>query len=78
MPRDAAPSRVEDPVNALEARLLGMRDSAARSETRSRSREWEVVQSQGCGFSLFWSCSDLLSAAKRVDQRSAGGAYFRF
>jgi hypothetical protein len=59
-----------------------MREESVQDEVsvamRSRSREWEVVQSQGCGFSVFWSCSGLLSAAKRVDQRSAGGAYFRF
>src|SRR5262249_38967292 len=30
----------------------------------SRSREWNVLESQGCGFSLFSSCSPLLSAAK--------------
>jgi hypothetical protein len=47
-------------------------------ETRSRSRERGVVQSQGCGFSLFSSCSGLLSAARRADQRSAGGAHFCF
>src|SRR5262249_1392738 len=47
-------------------------------ETRSRSRERDVVQSQSCGFFLFSSCSGLLSAARRADQRSAGGAHFRF
>ena len=53
-------------------------NSAVRSETRSRSRERKVVLSQGCGFFLFSSCSGLLSAVRRADQRSAGGAYFRF
>ena len=53
-------------------------NSAVRSETRSRSRERKVVQSQGCGFFLFSSCSGLLSAVRRADQRSAGGAHFRF
>src|SRR5262249_15696220 len=45
---------------------------------RSRSRERDVVQSQSCGFFLFSSCSVLLSTARRADQRSAGGAHFRF
>ena len=49
-----------------------------RSEPRSRSRERNRVQSQGCGFFLFSSCSGLLSAVRRADQRSAGGAHFRF
>ena len=53
--------------------VLGMRDSAARRETRSRSRERGVVQSQGCGFFLFSSCSVLLSAAKSDDPRETGG-----
>src|SRR5262245_1595896 len=56
-------------------------ESAGRGEygeTRSRSRERDVVPSQSCGFFLFSSCSGLLSAARRADQRSAGGAHFRF
>jgi len=52
------------------ARLLGMRSS--------RSRERDVVQSQGCGFSLFSSCSVLLSTADRRDPSDAAGADFSF
>src|SRR5262249_39800966 len=36
-------------------------------EGRSRSREWDVVQSKGCGFFLFSSCSGLLSTAGHHD-----------
>jgi hypothetical protein len=64
-------------VRAL-GRLLSMRDSAARSETHSRSREWRVLQSQGCGFSLFSSCSALLSRAKSGGPGAAAGAHFSF
>src|SRR5215471_15071607 len=42
-------------------RLLSMRGS--------RSRERDVGQSKGCGFSLFSSCSVLLSTAKSGDPR---------
>ena len=52
------------------ARLLGMRSS--------RSRERDVVQSQGCGFSLFSSCSALLLAVKSDDPRDAARADFPF
>src|SRR5262245_50188543 len=63
-------------VNALKARLLSMRESKARrmgpscfetprcarllSMRGSRSRERNLVQSKGCGFFLFSSCSVLL------------------
>ena len=52
------------------ARLLGMRSS--------RSRERDVLQSKGCGFFLFSSCSALLLAVKTDDQRDAGCANFPF
>jgi len=48
------------------------------SEPRSRSRERNRAQSQGCGFSLFSSCSALLSTAKSGDPRDAGRADFSF
>ena len=52
------------------ARLLGMRSS--------RSRERDVLQSKGCGFFLFSSCSALLSAAKSGGPRDAASADFSF
>ena len=53
-------------VNALKARLLSMREERApRSETRSRSREEEVLQSKGCSFFLFSSCSGQSRPKKR-------------
>ena len=54
----------------VNRRLLSMRGS--------RSREDGVVQSQGCGFSLFSSCSVLLSTAKSGDQSDTAGADFSF
>ena len=50
--------------------VLGMR--------ASRLREWDVLQSQGCGGSLFSSCSVLLSAAKSGLARDAARADFPF
>ena len=41
--------------------VLGMR--------ASRLREWDVLQSQGCGGSLFSSCSVLLFVARREARR---------
>ena len=52
------------------ARLLGMRSS--------RSRERDVLQSKGCGFFLFSSCSALLSRAKSGGPRNAARADFSF
>ena len=52
--------------------------TAARSKTRSRSRERNRAQSQGCGFSLFSSCSVLLSRAKSGDPRDTDRADFSF
>jgi len=48
------------------------------SETRSRSRERSRAQRQGCGFSLFSSCSALLSAAKSGEPRDAARADFSY
>src|SRR6516162_10023089 len=53
-------------------------DGGEHDETRSRSRERNRVQSQGCGFSLFSSCSALLSTAKSSDPRETAGADFAF
>jgi hypothetical protein len=50
----------------------------ARDEPRSRSRERNLVQSDGCGFSLFSSCSALLSAAKSGEPRDTARAHFSF
>ena len=66
MPRDAA------------LRAAPRHEGAMGQQIASRSRERGVVQSQGRGFSLFWSCSVLLSAAKSDDPRETGRADFSF
>jgi len=57
-------------------RLLSMRESQHEGITIARAGHHRAKQ--GCGFFLFSSCSGLISAARRADQRSAGDAHFRF
>jgi len=52
--------------------------AASSASAASRSREWRVLQSQGCGSSLFSSCSVLLSTAKSGGPRDAARADFPF